>query len=91
MESSPPRKAGDKARIFSTSLSEARCLVFHYFMYGLVGMGSLHVYLRDSSGKIKTLWSRSGDQGRKWKKVQLPLPVDGSTTFTVFDPLLFIS
>jgi hypothetical protein len=52
-------------------------------MYGLIGMGSLRVYLRDSSGKITLLWGRSGDQGREWKKMQLPLPVDGSTTFKV--------
>ena len=46
-------------------------------------MGSLRVRLRDSSGKITSLWSRSGSQGREWKKVQLPLPVNASVTFKV--------
>jgi hypothetical protein len=83
IESSRPQQEGDKARIVSSSLQAARCLTFYYHMYGVIGMGSLRVYLRDNSGKITSLWSRSGDQGRKWKKVQLPLPVDGSNTFEV--------
>lgn len=83
IESSPPRKEGDKARIVSTSLQDVRCLKFYYFMYGLIGMGKLRVYLRHSSGKTTLLWQRSGDQGQKWKKVQLPLPVDGSMSFKV--------
>ena len=83
IESSGAQKQGDKARIVSTSLQAARCLTFYYHMYGLIGMGRLHVYLRDNFGKVTSLWRRSGDQGRKWKKVQLPLPVDGSSTFEI--------
>lgn len=83
IESSAPRQEGDKARIISTSLHAPRCLRFYYYMYGLIGMGTLRVYVRDSSGKDTSIWSRSDNQGRKWRKAQLPLPVDGLSTFQV--------
>lgn len=84
IESSLPRKIGDKARIITSSLHTHRCLRFYYYMYGVVGMGSLRVYIRDGRSASDTLiWSKSGDHGMKWRKAQFPIPVQSSSSFQI--------
>ncbi len=78
IESSSPRKKGDKARISKqyTSLpAGGSCLSFWYHMFGS-HTGRLNVYVRKSaSGSLgNTSWSMIGQQGNKWVKGQVSLP-----------------
>ncbi|ESO93997.1 hypothetical protein LOTGIDRAFT_104973 [Lottia gigantea] len=77
IETSSPRKTGDRAILKSERFLSPRgstCFTFWYHMYGLA-IGSLTVSL-DIEGLQKfKLWFLSGNQGNSWKKGQILLPV----------------
>ncbi|XP_041365734.1 MAM and LDL-receptor class A domain-containing protein 1-like [Gigantopelta aegis] len=66
MESSSPRKAGNKAWLVSSPFdNRTRCLSFWYNMHGS-GMGSLNVKMWPNSGAVSNVFSLNGDQGTSW-------------------------
>ncbi|KAH9494981.1 hypothetical protein Btru_018317 [Bulinus truncatus] len=73
IESSSPRKPGDKARIDSPVYpgGGAQCLQFYYHMYG-AGMGTLFVYVRNvgSVDPGSIIWSMNSNRGDAWLKGQ---------------------
>ena len=76
IESSAPRKTGDRATLVSelfqpTSSSRGRCLQFYRHMYG-PHIGQLNVYTRVGSTDTK-IWTESGNQGNSWIQSQVPV------------------
>ena len=71
IETSNPRRRGQKAYLVSPQVSGTRCLKFSYHMYG-TGMGSLIVYQNMGSGMVE-LFKKSGDQGNQWKKAEVQI------------------
>lgn len=52
--------------------TENHCLSFWYFMSGYVG--SLTVYVMDSSGKRLAVWYRNDDHGSTWLQAEVDIP-----------------
>nr|KAG5689549.1 hypothetical protein BaRGS_022052 [Batillaria attramentaria] len=77
IESSAPRRTGDKAWLISQpfpAFTGARCFNFWYHMYGS-GIGSLNVYVDDTANTTKTLlWSQKDNKGDRWLQGQMPIP-----------------
>lgn len=67
IETSQPRKPGDKARLISPTYkaTSGRCLQFYYYMTGR-SMGSLNIYMRKNGKLGQPVWSRSGNQPDRW-------------------------
>ena len=74
IETSSPRKQGEKAYLVSPQLSGVQCVKFSYHMNG-GQIGSLKVY--QDIGAFKELFTKSGNQGNQWKKAQVQ--VDGNS------------
>ena len=74
IETSSPRRQGDKARLQSSLYppTSGRCLTFFYHMHG-AGIGSLNVLLRQQNILKAPIWSASGDKGTQWNPVQVTL------------------
>lgn len=75
IESSAPRRPGDKAQLASPLISDqqTRCLSFWYHMYG-THVNTLNVYLQSGSPGLGTpLWTKKGTQGNKWIQGQLTI------------------
>ncbi|CAF1593620.1 unnamed protein product, partial [Adineta ricciae] len=70
IETSPPQKQGDKARLISPEYKVAAggsCLQFFYHMWG-ASTGALNVYLKvGQTLEGRPLWALSGDQGDFWR------------------------
>ena len=67
IETSFPRRNGDKAWLYSPFLDQApkgKCLNFWYHMYGS-HIGSLNIYLDRAQGA--SIWNRTGNQGNVWR------------------------
>lgn len=75
IETSSPRRNGDKARFeseeFQPTGSSGRCLKFWYHMYGS-SIGRLNVWM-SSNGSTGQIWTLSGDQRNKWFYAQAPV------------------
>lgn len=73
MESSAPRRQGDRALLVSVTFSptQSRCVNFWYHMNG-VNIGSLNVYVQAGSSNY-TIWSLMGDHGDSWIYAQAPI------------------
>ena len=72
IEASSPRQPGDNAKLVIERLVRGIvCLKFFYHMYGS-HMGTLNVF----SGN-KTIFTKSGDQGNVWKRVEHSLESSG--------------
>lgn len=68
IESSAPRKPGDKARLISPQITSTSpmCMSFYYHMYGQ-HIGTLNVYLKTGNTLPRSaVWSKSLNQGNKW-------------------------
>ena len=70
IESSAPRRSGDRAWLQSPTLQASTpvCLSFWYNMYG-ADTGFLNVLVWPTTGSPNTstlVWSQQGDQGRDW-------------------------
>ena len=77
IEASSPRKKGDNAMIGSAVFtSTSTCKVrFFYHMYGR-DIGTLNVYIRtNTTGPMRKIWSKTGDQGDKWVKATASISV----------------
>ncbi|XP_031549194.1 cubilin-like [Actinia tenebrosa] len=66
------RAEGDKAHLETEVISGQRCLRFFYHMYGIIGMGSLNVYIQTRNTRSLVM-SLSGNQGNEWKEVHLQI------------------
>ena len=72
IETSSPRKPGQKARLRSEVLNMhmGGCFTFWYHMYGQT-MGTLNLYMDTSVGiatnSIQRIWYRSGNQKNQWQ------------------------
>ncbi|XP_034159304.2 MAM and LDL-receptor class A domain-containing protein 1 isoform X1 [Pangasianodon hypophthalmus] len=53
-------------RFYEPNLESEECWMFWYHMSGR-DVGMLSVYLHESHNSRVTLWSRSGDQGERWR------------------------
>ena len=73
IETSSPRRPGDKAKLVLTvpNNGETSCLSFHYHMYGAT-VGTLNVY----SGNSK-VFNISGYQSSKWIMVKRNIILNG--------------
>ena len=95
IESSAPRRAGQKARLISKSYpaSNAECLSFWYHMYG-TNIGTLNVYTMSFNRLSSAAWSLSGNQGNQWKRAQVTLQSQNqfyvSPSISVLDLKYFI-
>ena len=74
IETSSPRRQGDKAFLFSKSISAGqKCLKFFYHMYG-PHVDTLNVYATSNTSNFgTTLWSKRGSQGNQWKPANVSL------------------
>ena len=70
IETSAPRRTGDKARLISPQVTntQAQCLQFYYHMYGQ-NIGTLNIYVQTGNTlPIASVWSRTFNQGNNWIK-----------------------
>lgn len=95
IETSTPRRWGDKARFLSEDFpptSGSRCLNFWYHMYGRT-IDTLRVYIKTGAGNSSTaervIWQLSGNFGNQWLNGQVPL--QSSKWFNVSSDFLYIS
>ncbi|XP_033751986.1 MAM and LDL-receptor class A domain-containing protein 1-like [Pecten maximus] len=83
IESSRPRKPGDKARLLSqafkgvvtstTGQSQACTLRLYYHMFGRT-IGALNVYTRTAvGGPMKIIWQKAGNVGDFFERVDIPI------------------
>ena len=73
IESSAPRRPGDKARLVSpqVTLSGPQCLTFYYHMNGL-HIGTLNVYTKTGTHlSTRPVWTKSLNQANKWIPAQV--------------------
>lgn len=82
IETSSPRKPGDKARLISPKFNGASrmCFKFWYHMYG-THIKSLNIYLAQNNVLGNVVWTLSGNQGNKWK--QGSVQIGGASTSQV--------
>ena len=71
IETSSPRVRGDKATIFTPYLNGPQCMKFSYHMHGR-DIGSLNIL-----AKNQTVFSKSGNHGNEWVRVQTPILQSG--------------
>lgn len=78
IETSAPRKQGDKARLlsedFAPTTSSGRCLKFWYHMYGAT-IGTLRILVKTGPGNQSetAIWELSGNFGNQWYSGQAPV------------------
>ena len=78
IETSAPRKQGDKARLlsedFSATTTRGRCVKFWYHMYGNT-IGTLRVLVKTGAGNQSetVVWELSGNFGNQWYSAQAPV------------------
>lgn len=87
IETSPPRECGDRAFLIrsvpAANVGKLSCLTFYYHMYG-DGINTLNVY--NGFTKVFTL---SGNQGNKWKKMQITMTLEDFVSYVYSVFLLF--
>ncbi|XP_019643186.1 PREDICTED: CUB and sushi domain-containing protein 1-like [Branchiostoma belcheri] len=80
IESSPPHRPGDVARLISQEFEPEGCplLEFHYHMFG-DSVDTLNVYIETRTNKLvrELVWARKGDQGSAWQEAQVSFPTEG--------------
>ncbi|XP_035684292.1 CUB and sushi domain-containing protein 3-like isoform X1 [Branchiostoma floridae] len=80
IESSPPHRAGDVARLISQEFEPEGCaqLQFHYHMLG-DAIDTLNVYIETRTNKLvrELVWFRKGDQGSAWQEARVSFPPEG--------------
>ena len=79
IETSAPRRRGDKARFVSEDFPPvrgSRCLNFWYHMYGRT-IDTLKIYIKTGPGNSSSaetpIWQLSGNFGNQWLNGQVPL------------------
>ena len=53
----------------------SQCLIFYYYTYGKV---TLQVNYVVNGKTAKALWSHSGDEVQKWKRVEVSIPISNN-------------
>lgn len=83
-EASTPAKPDDVALLTSKEFppSQCRCITWYYNMYG-ENMGELSMYVKDSKGDRRKLWSKKGDQGNKWISGEATISNVSNTNYQV--------
>lgn len=78
IETSAPRRNGDKARLIGPSLqvSQPQCFSFWYNMLG-DHIKALNIYLKRGNSLGTPIWTRTGTQGATWKQAQLTVSGPG--------------
>lgn len=80
IETSIPRKPGDKARLISPQYdigAGGSCLQFFYHMWGM-DTGALNVYLKVGNNvEGSPLWALNGDQGNLWRPARATVQTQG--------------
>ncbi|KAK0068562.1 MAM and LDL-receptor class A domain-containing protein 2, partial [Biomphalaria pfeifferi] len=88
VESSAPRRPGDKARIETKTVpgnaASSQCVSFWYNMYGST-IGTLNVYLKRNGVLGSVAWFRIHDQGSGWKQATYSVPAGSSSFSVVFE------
>ena len=76
IEASNPQREGHQAKLISPEVNVRQaCLTFYYHMWGSE-LGSLKVKFLTKGGFMDELtWERSGDQGRRWIKAEVNVPI----------------
>ena len=84
IESSLPRKKGERARLESHFVVSAyKCVTFQYYMYG-DHIGRLNVLAADRYGKENLLWRLAGLSNDTWQLGKAPIASDSSFKVSVF-------
>ncbi|CAF0847412.1 unnamed protein product, partial [Rotaria sordida] len=80
IETSAPRKPGDKARLITPEYTVSpggSCLQFFYHMWG-IDTGALNVFLKSGSTFVDSpLWALNGDQGDLWRSARATIRATG--------------
>lgn len=90
IETSAPRKQGDKARLlseeFSATTFHGRCVKFWYHMYGAT-IGTLRVLVKTGPGNQSetAIWELSGNFGDQWYSGQAPVSSGVMYQVTLFN------
>ena len=72
IETSSPRRPGDKAWLVSDYFNKSvSCFTFWYHMYGN-SIGTLNIYRQPYRGQRVLVWKLSGNKGNKWYSGQVP-------------------
>ena len=76
LETSSPSTSGQKANLASSVPIDPSCssckLKFWYHMYGNT-INTLNIYMKPTTGVMKTIWSKSGNQGNQWSNATVSL------------------
>lgn len=78
IETSAPRKQGDKARLltedFGPTTVRGRCVKFWYHMFGAT-IGTLRILVKTGPGNQSetAIWELSGNFGNQWYSAQAPV------------------
>ena len=78
IETSSPRKSGDKAWFLSPQYPAApngKCLNFWYHMSGS-HIGTMNVYIKDGLTIGTKVWNETGDQGNFWLHARAPIKIN---------------
>lgn len=75
IETSSPRRPGDKAQLISPKINgaSAMCMSFWYHMYGS-HIKALNIYLSQNGTLGTAVWTRSGNQGNRWLQGNIQIP-----------------
>ncbi|KAL8608892.1 hypothetical protein ACOMHN_065230 [Nucella lapillus] len=86
IETSAPRRNGDKARLNSQSFqaSGSHCVEFWYHMYGST-VGALNVYLKQGTTLGTPVFSKHGNQHNKWTQGRVNLGAGLGSVQVVFE------
>ncbi|XP_078591714.1 uncharacterized protein LOC144870889 isoform X2 [Branchiostoma floridae x Branchiostoma japonicum] len=80
IETSSPRVAGDRALLYSPTVTTA-CTMYLHFWYHMYGSAieTLNVYVRtDSSPPAVPVFTRTGEQGNQWLSAEVEIGITGS-------------
>ena len=83
METSAPRRRGDIAKIQSPQLSSTTgvvCVSFAHYMWGQK-LGTLDLYLSESSVGTKLIWEQNGNKGPQWTQLKLLVKTTANEAF----------
>lgn len=77
IETSAPRRPGDKARFVSPQIplnqpDSHKCFQFWYYMYG-DHVDHLNVYMNSGNGLGQPVFTKQGTQGQKWIQASITL------------------
>ena len=80
IETSYPRRYGQKARVISKPVQATRgqCFTFWYHMFGRT-IGNITLFKKESTNAESPLWTRSASEGNRWRRAMVT--IKGTTQF----------